>query len=107
MTMRPKMAMVGANVCLVVLTGSAWAAQADRLTPADAEAVVQINVRQILQSSVVKKHALDPLKVVLKHNEELQQLLTAAGVDPLKDITTISLSASGNPAADGKMLAVV
>jgi aspartokinase-like uncharacterized kinase len=56
---------------------------------------------------VVKKHALDPLKTLLKRNEELQQLLTAAGIDPLKDIDTIGLCTSGNPAGTGKLLAVV
>lgn len=79
----------------------------DRLTPADAEMVVTINVRQLLQAPVVKKHALDPLKRVLKRNEELRQILTAAGIDPLQDIATISLSTSGNPAGTGKLLAVV
>lgn len=79
----------------------------DRLTPADAEMVVTVNVRQLLQTPVVKKHALDPLKALLKRNDELQQLLTAAGLDPLKDIATISLSTSGNPADKGKLLAVV
>jgi hypothetical protein len=79
----------------------------DRLTPADAEMVLTVNVRQMLQTPVVKKHALDPLKMLLKRNDELQQLLTAAGLDPLKDITTIGLSTSGNPAGSVKLLAVV
>ncbi len=82
-------------------------AEPDRLTPADAEMVVTIDVRQLLQTPVVKKHALDPIQVLLKRNDELGQLLTAAGIDPLKDINTLSLSTSGNLATTGKMLAVV
>jgi hypothetical protein len=56
---------------------------------------------------VVKKHALDPLRLGLRRNEELRQLLAAAGLDPLKDIDTIALSTSGNPTSTGKLLAVV
>jgi hypothetical protein len=78
-------------------------AEPDRLTPRDAEMVLQVNVRQMLQ----KKLALDPLKAVLQHNDELQQLLKAAAIDPLKDIDTLSLSTSGNPLEGGKLLAVV
>ncbi len=69
--------------------------------------VVTVNVRQMLQTPVLKKHALDPLKLVLQRNAELRQLLTAAGLDPLKDIDTIGLSTSGSPGMKGKMLAVV
>jgi hypothetical protein len=104
MTSRP---MLAAFLAVFALSPSAWAAQADRLTLADAEVVAQVNVRQILQTPVVKKHALDPLKLLLRRNDELQQLLTAAGVDPLRDIDTISVSATGNPMAGGKLRAVV
>ncbi len=77
------------------------------MIPGDAEVVVAVNVRQMLQTPVVQKHALDPLKLVLKRNEELKQLLAAAGLDPLKDIDTIALSTSGNPTSTGKLLVVV
>lgn len=82
-------------------------AELDRLTPRDAEMVVQINVRQMLQSALVKKHALDPLKLLLQRNDEVRQLLRAAGLDPLKDIDTIGLSTSGNPMMGGKLVAVM
>ncbi|HTU20156.1 MAG TPA: hypothetical protein VMG10_18980 [Gemmataceae bacterium] len=91
----------------VVVGPASGAPQPDRLTPNDAEVVVQVNVRQLLQKPIVKKHALDPIKALLKHNAELQQLLTAAGLDPLRDIDTLCLCTSGNPMAGGKLLAVV
>lgn len=92
----------------LVLVGSAPAApKPDRLTPSDAEVVVQVNVRQLLQTPLVKKHALDRLKALLQRNDELKQMLTAVGLDPLKDIDTICLSTSGNPMTGGKLLAVV
>jgi hypothetical protein len=96
------------SLLVPVLAGPAPAApELDRLTPSEAEVVVQVNVRQLLQTPIVKKHVLDPIKLLLKRNNELKQLLTAAGLDPLKDIDTISLCTSGNPMAGGKLLAVV
>jgi hypothetical protein len=99
-------------VCLIVLGLSTAApaaprTEADQLTPSDAEMVVTVNVRQMLKTPVVQKHALDPLKLVLQRSRELQRLLTAAGIDPLKDIDTIGLSTSGNPGVKGKLQAVL
>ncbi|MGH7223760.1 MAG: hypothetical protein ACRELF_11065 [Gemmataceae bacterium] len=92
---------------LVALRPASAAPQLDRLTPSDAEVVVQVNVRQLLRTPLVKKHALDPIKVLLQRNDELKQLLAAAGLDPLKDIDTICLCTSGNPMAGGKLLSVL
>jgi hypothetical protein len=83
-------------LCPMVPAQAATRAEPDRLTPPDAEVVATVNVRKMLQTPVVKKHALDPLQLLLKRNEELRQLLSAAGVDPLKDIDTIGLSSSGS-----------
>jgi len=97
-----------AAVFAILVSSPALAAPVpDRLTPADADMVIAIDVRQMLRTPVVQKHALDPLQTLLKRNDELRQLLTAAGLDPLKDIRTIGLSTSGNPAVKGKLLAVV
>lgn len=94
--------------CIAVLVPPLSAAPApDPLTPADAEVIVTLNVRQMLRTPVMHKHALDPLKLLLQRNEEVRQLLTAAGLDPLKDVDTIGLSTSGNPVHTGKLLAVV
>jgi hypothetical protein len=94
--------------CIAVLVPPLAAAPSpDPLTPADAEVIVRVNVRQMLRTPVVQKHALDPLKLLLQRNEELRQLLTAAGLDPLKDVDTIGVSTSGNPTHSGKLLAVV
>jgi hypothetical protein len=90
---------------------SVWSASAaavpDRLTPSDVDVVVQVNVRQMLETPLVKKHALAPLKALLERSSETSQLLRAAGLDPFKDIDTISLSSSGRPQDNGKLLIVV
>ncbi len=88
---------------LVPVASASAAAQPDRLTPRDAEMVAQINLRVLLQTPLIKKHALDSLKTLLRRNDETRQLLEAAGLDPFKDIDTISLSASGNPLNGGKV----
>ena len=90
-----------------VVSPLAAATTPDPLTPADAEVIITVNVRQMLRSLVVQKHALDPLKLLLQRNDELRQLLIVAGLDPLKDVDTIGLSTSGNPTHSGKLLAVV
>ena len=83
------------------------AAVPDRLTPSDAELVVQVNVRQMLQTPLATKHALNPLKALLERSTETRQLLRTAGLDLFKDIDTIALSMSGRPLSGGKLLVVV
>lgn len=93
---------------LFPVTVARAAAKPDRLTPSDAEMVVQVNVRRMLQTPLVKKHALDPLKALLERRTETRQLLRAAGLDPFKDIDTIALCMSGRPLGGaGKLLVVV
>jgi hypothetical protein len=100
------LAAVGLMVLLPVASVPA-AAVPDRLTPSDTEMVVQINVRQLLQTPLVKKHALDPLKALLEHSPETRRLLDAAGLDPFQDIDTIAVCASGHPLTGGKLLVIV
>jgi hypothetical protein len=82
-------------------------AEPDRLTPADAEVLVRVNVRQMLEAPLVKKRALDVLKGALAQREELRKMLAAAGIDPFKDVEAVTISLSGDPARDGKLVAVV
>lgn len=113
MKIRPLVAAFGLFAVAVVTAAPAPTpsrsnhAELDRLLPRDADMVVQINVRQMLQSALVKKHALDPLKLLLRRNDEVRQLLRAAGLDPLKDIDTIGLSTAGNPMIGGKLVVVM
>jgi hypothetical protein len=101
-----KLAAAGLTVLFSVASAPA-AAVPDRLTPSDAEMVVQINVRQLLQTPLVKKHALDSLKALLEHSTETHQLLRAAGLNLFQDIDTMALSLSGHPLSNGKLLVVV
>src|SRR4051794_6457376 len=76
-------------VALAVCAAPARAADLDPYVPGDTTALLVINARQALDSPVVKKYALDKVQAALKQSAEAQRLLTAAGVDPLKDVDRI------------------
>jgi hypothetical protein len=90
---------------LVLVPAALHGAEADRLLPADTAAVLTVNVRAVLDSGVVQKHALELIKGALKHNEQVEKLLAAAGVDPLKDLTSVVVAAPG--LAPKKVVAIV
>jgi len=90
-----------------------WAAPAlaeapklDPLVPADAEIVVSFNVRQMLDSPLIKKHALKEMKDALQKNEHANQALKAVGLDPFKDVSSVVITGTGGTAAN-KVLVVV
>jgi hypothetical protein len=58
----------------------------------DADVVMAINVRQMLDSPAVKNGGLPALKDALKQNEEATTLLKEVGVDPFKDIDSVLIS---------------
>jgi hypothetical protein len=71
----------------------AWPAQAaeiDKYLPDDTGIVGTVNVKQIMESPLVKKHALDKLKGLLKEQNEVTTVLDALGFDPFKDLTSIT-----------------
>jgi len=73
----------------------------------DSEIVVSVNVKQMLNSAAVKKEGLEPLKGLIAGNEHLKAVLDAIGLDPLKDLHSITLSGSATSAKDVKALVVV
>jgi len=79
----------------LLLSAPARAAEPSKYVPADAEAVIHINVRQLLDSQLAKKFALPPIEKALKNNKQAQQFLTELGIDPLKDISTVTISSAG------------
>jgi hypothetical protein len=59
----------------------------------------------VLDSPVGKKYLQEVVKTVLKQNADLQKPLTAAGVDPLKDVSSVVVAASD--VAGDKVLVIV
>jgi hypothetical protein len=86
----------GAALVALALALPARAAEADRFLPGDAEQVIVVNVKQILESPLVKKYALPEIEKQLKENKDLKQLQTLTGLDPLKDIHSVVIANSGS-----------
>lgn len=82
------------------------AADVDNLIPAETESYLQINMKQIIESDLFKKYALANLKQALQGNEA-QKTLETLGLDPLKDIDTITAGFWGDDPQNMKGLLVV
>jgi hypothetical protein len=89
-----------------LLAAPARAADVDPLLPADTESVVFINVRQILDSDLIKKFALNQIKQALEGNDA-QKTMKELGLDPLKDVDQVSGGLWGEDAQNMKGLFVV
>ena len=94
----------------VVLAGTngpaARAADVDKYLPADSEAVVVLNVRQVLDSDIIKKYALGQIKDFLAGTDP-QKFLKERGLDPLKDINRVVIGGSGTDQSDAKGLFII
>jgi hypothetical protein len=89
-------------VLLSALPGRA--ADLDPYLPEDSETVVNLNVRQILDSSLVKKHVLDLAQEALRGNDQAQDVLKDLGLDPFKDIDRLIAAAPGGTDKDRGLL---
>jgi hypothetical protein len=81
----------------LVLTGPARAADADKYLPDDTEAVVTVNVPQLLAAPLLQAN-IDKFKQALKASEEAQKTLQALGFDPLKDVERATLAVGSRDA---------
>jgi hypothetical protein len=80
------------------LAAAARGGEIDPYLPNDTEAVVTINVRQILDAPLVRKEASGALKKVLEENGGVLRHLKELDLDPYKDIDSIVLANSaGDP----------
>jgi WD40 repeat protein len=70
------------------------------LLPDDTEILATINVKQILDSALVKKVGLDKVKDALKNQDKAQQVLDALGFDPFKDLDSITVAGPGSKDSD-------
>jgi len=68
------------------------AADLEKFLPKETDVVISVNVRQLLDSALVKKNALDLIKTALATNKEAQQAIEALGLDPLTDFNRISIA---------------
>jgi hypothetical protein len=80
-----------AAALLAGLAVPARAAEPDKLLPAGTDTVAIINVKQVLGSEIVKKYALEQIKQAIE-GQDVKQLLTDLGLDPLKDIEKVVIA---------------
>jgi hypothetical protein len=86
-----------ALLALVFLLPAARAADVDPYAPADSEWILQINLKQLAEAPVIKKSGVEALRDGLSGKPELLKPLTVLGVDPLKDVDTLTAAGSGLP----------
>jgi hypothetical protein len=79
-----------ALVC-AVLAVRARAAEINSFLPKETDVVLSLNVRQVLDSPLVKKHALELIKTTLASSKEAQEAIKALGLDPLTDFSRVSV----------------
>lgn len=82
-------------VLAVAVAAPVRAADADPILPAETESVVFVNVRQVIDSDVVKKFALGQIKQALQGNDA-KKMLEDLGLDPLKDIDRVTIGQWGS-----------
>ena len=88
------------------LAGPSRAAEVDNLLPKETEFVIQMNVKQMLESDIIKKYALAQMKQTLE-GKDAQKTLKDLGLDPMKDIDQLTVGAWGKDKDDMNGLMVV
>jgi hypothetical protein len=99
-------AVFGLALAALLLAVPVRAAEVDKLLPNDTETLVTINVRQILDSPLVQKLAVDRAKKALDEQDEVKKVLTELGFDPFKDLDSITFALSSGSDTD-KNLTIV
>jgi hypothetical protein len=99
---------MGAALVLGLAT-TTRAAEPDKLLPPDTDTIAVVNLRQIIDSDIIKKYALEQIKQLLD-GQDAKQILTDLGLDPLKDIEKIvigSVETQFKKDAEPKFLIIV
>jgi hypothetical protein len=69
----------------------ARSAEVDKLLPDDTQYVMTLNVRQLLDAPLTKKYGLAKIEALLKDDDEVQEVLKSLGLDPLKEISQVTV----------------
>jgi hypothetical protein len=81
-------------VALVALVTPAFGAEADKYLPDNTQAVIVFNVKQMLDSPLVKKD-LSKVQDQIKSNADAAKTLEALAFDPLRDLESVTIGAAG------------
>ncbi|MFO0805084.1 MAG: hypothetical protein U0791_18415 [Gemmataceae bacterium] len=104
-----RMSRFGLGAALAVafaFTPVARAAEPDKLLPEDSEFVLSVNMKQIVESDIIKKYALEQLKQALQ-GADARKMLTDLGLDPLKDVDRIVAGGAGKDQTDTHGLLII
>jgi hypothetical protein len=85
----------------------ARAVEADKYIPSNSEAVLVVNVKQIVGSAAVRKYGLESVKQALSSHDQLNRFCKVTGLDLLKDIHRIIIGASHAGGGEMKYVIVV
>jgi hypothetical protein len=88
------------------VSAPARAADVDPLIPSDSKQVMRLNIKQILESDIIKKYALAQIKQAME-GQEASKALKELGLDPLKDIETLNAGLWGDDPQNMHGLAIL
>lgn len=80
------------------------AADVDPLVPADTESYVLVQVRQLLDAPVMKKHLVGPAREMLKERPDVTDVLADLGFDPFRDLHRLVIARPASSDADRGLL---
>jgi hypothetical protein len=80
---------LAAVLALALVLPAGARADLDAYLPPDTESYVSVNVRQMLDSPLVKKTAIGPLRDALKGAQEVEDVLKDLGFDPFKHLDRV------------------
>ncbi|CAN5121392.1 hypothetical protein BH11PLA2_BH11PLA2_17040 [soil metagenome] len=95
-----------AAVVAVSVAAPARAADIDPLIPAESKQVMRLNIKQILESDIIKKYALNQIKQAME-GADASKALKELGLDPLKDIDTLNAGFWGDDPQNMHGLAIL
>jgi hypothetical protein len=92
MTPRRSTMLAAAALATVLAAAPARAGEVDKYLPEDTELLISVNVRQIVDSELFKKHALQPAQDALKGLDQVQDVLKELNFDPFKDLDRVLIA---------------
>jgi len=104
MTLKSRILALG--LVAMLLTSPVSAGEVDRYLPADTEVYSVFNVRQVLESALIKRIGVDNIRAAITQNSEVTDILKDLGLDPLKDVDKI-ISTGPASGEDDKGLVIV
>jgi hypothetical protein len=83
-------------VSLFALALPARSAEVDKFLPDHTEAVVTLNVKQLLHGGLMRKFGVEPLHQAMKDCDTCKKLLESLGIDLLSDLDRVTAAAAVN-----------